>query len=757
MSSEAPESFEFNAIKVSRRKVLRGLSGAIAMSTRLAQTAAETAITESSAQRVTISLNGPWSIGDSVDANVPPSAFGHTVPVPGLVHSAKPTFPDVDRYQTQEFINTMIREEVFPPSEAITTLGRTPQKRMFFWYRRSFRVPVRKERALLVVNKAQFGTAVWMNGEKVGEHMGCFTAGRFDITSAINWSSENQILIRIGAHPGALPTSVIYGGDGEKEFWTPGIYDDVSVIASNMPAIESVQVAPLIQSSDIVVETKLTNVGPARQVTLRQQLKTWKGARAVGQPLVEQIPMAAGESKIIRQTIHVPHAILWSPDDPFLYTLDTSTDGDSSTTRFGMRELHFDSEKAILNGNPIYIRGASITLHRFFADPKSGQLPWDDAWVRKLLVDIPTRMHWNGFRICIGPAPQHWLDVADEAGLLLEYEFPIWDDRKPFRHDLWDKDEILEEFREFVRDNWNHPSIVLWDASNETHWSYLGDTVIPTVRSMDISDRPWEDGFNGPQGPHDPYEIHPYKFNSYHRLKAGQKLFEMTDLETTGDNFKVPWHQYWDGHATIINEYGWLWLHRDGLPTILTQKVYDHLLGPDSTADQRFLTYAYLLAGLTECYRAFRNHAAVMYLAYLDAEGPHIFTCDNFRDVRTLEFQPYFEDYMKEAFNPLGVYIDFWATEAQTRAEAYIPCDDGQRYSVGDDGQTDVGIGTVYRRQSRGQLRDRIYIPALGQAHYDIELAVPQVQGDFVLKAAADPTNSAGPTLSRRKVTLTEA
>jgi len=39
---------------------------------------------------------------------------------------------------------------------------------------------------VLVVEKAQFGTAVWLNGQKLGEHLGCFTAGRFDATKAMN-------------------------------------------------------------------------------------------------------------------------------------------------------------------------------------------------------------------------------------------------------------------------------------------------------------------------------------------------------------------------------------------------------------------------------------------------------------------------------------------------------------------------------------------------------------------------------------------
>jgi hypothetical protein len=271
------------------------------------------------AQRITLLLDGTWSIADGVEPSALPTSFKHTVAVPGLVHSAKPPFPGVDQYETHEFIWTMKRDGVLPATEKLDELGRTTQKRNYFWYRRTFRAPARKQRAVLVVN------------------------------------------------------------------------------------------------------------------------------------------------------------------------LKTTSGGDSSTTRFGMREFHFEGERAILNGQVIYLRGASITLHRFFADPNAGGLPWDEAWVRKFLVDIPKRMQWNAFRVCIGPAPQRWLDVADEAGLLLQYEYPIWDDREPLRHKLWKEEEILTQFKEFVRDNWNHPSVALWDASNETHWGFLGDKVIPAVRGLDLS------------------------------------------------------------------------------------------------------------------------------------------------------------------------------------------------------------------------------------------------------------------------------
>lgn len=706
-----------------------------------------------------VPLDGTWLVEDSVAPDVMPASFSHRVPVPGLTHQARPAFPNVDLYETHEFVFTMKRYGVLPATESCEGLGRTPQKRNFFWYARTFRAPARREHATLVVNKAQFGTAVWLNGSKLGEHAGCFTAGRFDATGAMHWSGENRLVIRIGAHPGAMPDWAFWGSDGEKGPWTPGIYDRVELRLADNPVIEDVQIAPRIASNEIVVQTRLKNFGAARTVEVGQQVSTWKGKHAVGQPARQPIQLAAGEEKIVTQTLPVPDAKLWSPENPFLYTLETGTSGDARTTRFGMREFHFDrtTRLPMLNGKVCYLRGSSITLHRFFGDAQCGGLPWNESWVRKLLVDIPHRMNWNAFRICIGPAPQQWLDIADEAGLLLQYEFPIWSDReatpaKKMRHTLWHEDDIVEQLGEFMRDNWNHPSVVLWDASNETHWDFLRDKLVPAVRGLDLSGRPWENGYMEPGAADDPYETHPYKFIN-HCFGKKPPFFQMTDLEQP----QKPPTGWQAEHAAIINEYDWLWTHRDGTPTHLTRKVFEHLLSPDATAQQRFALNGYLWGGLTEFWRAQRQHAGVMYLAYLDGDLPHVFTCDNFLNVAALKLEPHFEDYMREAFKPLGVYLDFWQPALPTGAKrAY-------RVTLVNDTQAPLrGRLTLSWLPARGgsvvsQTERSFEVSAAGRSSCDLELAAPPREGQYLLIARASCDGQRwSPTLSRRQVTITQ-
>ncbi|PYV10353.1 MAG: hypothetical protein DMG23_08015, partial [Acidobacteria bacterium] len=169
-------------------------------------------------QRIEMSLNGRWQIEDSVSADQSPQTFRHTVPVPGLAHLAEPAFPEIDQFDSREVISNRVGSGILPEA-AWTSLGDSigipRQARNYFWYRRTFKVSAKKQVAILKINKAQFGTAVWLNGRKIGEHLGCFSAATFNLTDALDWQGENQLLVRVGAHPGVLPKGAPAGTDFE--------------------------------------------------------------------------------------------------------------------------------------------------------------------------------------------------------------------------------------------------------------------------------------------------------------------------------------------------------------------------------------------------------------------------------------------------------------------------------------------------------------------------------------------------------------
>ena len=719
--------------------------------------------------RTTLSLNGQWDVEDGVGANDVPAAYHHTAPVPGLAHSAVPAFPDVDQYQSRQLLFNLMRQGRYSQADYDKlgdARGISHQKRNYFWYRKTFESPVQNAVALIKVNKAQFGTVVYLNGVRIGEHDPCFTAAWFDVTRAIHWNAPNELIIRIGAHPGVLPANVSQGTDFEKNRWTPGIYDDVTLTVMNNPVIATVQVAPQIASasnpvSSITVQAKLHNYSDhAVTAKVAQQVFEWKSRDRASEKVEAQVEVPAGGEKTVTQNIPVPKAHLWSPEDPFLYQLATSTAGDDETTRFGMREFRFDTvtQRAYLNGRPYFLRGSNITLHRFFEDPDVGTLPWNEAWLHRLLVVIPKQLHWNAFRFCIGPVPDRWLEIADENGLLIENQYFVWSSqpRSSTFQGAYDTNEMITEYKEWMRDNWNHPSVAIWDATNESFLPQFTRTIIPAVRSLDLSNRPWENSYNAPVGADDPVPDHQYLFYGLAMKDDPGHSFQMTDLEElegpVSNNATSK-----TGHAMILNEYGWLWLNRDGTPTLLTEKLYPRLLGEKNTTENRFALQAYLLGGETEFWRAYRRYAGVLHFVYLTASDPKAFTSDHFSGLKNLNLEPNFEKAIEQAFNPLGVYLNFWhpslnAAESRDYTVAMVNDEDRPRAGklrlvfMDDAGREAAAEETAYS------------LAPLGAQSYTVTLMTPAALGNYSLQAIATAEDeSLHPVISHRNVLVVQA
>jgi hypothetical protein len=186
----------------------------------------------------------------------------------------------------------------------------------------------------------------------------------------------------------------------------------------------------------------------------------------------------------------------------------------------------------------------------------------------------------------------------------------------------------------------------------------------------------------------------------------------------------------------IINEYDWLWLNRDGSPTTLTDRVYEKLLGKNSTAEQRFELYARIMAMDTEYWRAHRKCAGVLYftgLGYSRPVKPRGQTCDNFIDIKNLIFEPSFEKYMKSAFAPVGLMPDMWNAKYRRNSELSVPV-----YVFNDTYEdfTDT-LSIVISRNDKmlHQVFHPVSVKSLGCEIFNIPVKMPDVNGPCNLEA----------------------
>lgn len=445
-----------------------------------------------------------------------------------------------------------------------------------------------------------------------------------------------------------------------------------------------------------------------------------------------------------------------------LYELNLSTGADSETVRFGMRSFTFDAEtgRALLNGKPYFMRGTNVCIFRFFEDPDRDILPWNNEWAIRLHQQFKD-MHWNSIRYCIGPPPKRWYDIADSLGFLIQNEYPIWTGAGRYNdfYSAVTPERMAGEFRAWMSEYWNHPGVVIWDAQNESVTNVTGKA-IKQVRDMDLSGRPWDNGWSAPVSEHDPIESHPYLFRRYFkgnpRVDAPSEKGPLADLlhsplvPDNGPNQHDPPPTGRYKNPIIINEYAWLWLNRDGSTTTLTDRVYDAAFGKDLTTEQRFNIFARHLGILTEYWRAHRKAAAVMHfcgLGYSRPREPRGQTSDHFIDIKNLTYEPQFVKYVKPAFSPVGLMIHFWDKTIFPGAEKEI-----EVYVINDTGTDWQGKLTLQIQQEgqqvTGQERE-ITVQALEREIIKFEIIMPSETGNYQLTAKINFQNE--PVISMRE------
>ena len=595
-------------------------------------------------RRQTFSLNGIWQVyGAAREALIQdiPEHFENTVPVPGLLD-----------------------------------LATRPVKEPAAWYKRTFRIRGDiTENVILKINKAFWGKSIYLNGAHICDHQPNFTPAYVNLKDFVK-EGENTLLVRIGdIDSQTVEQGHVLGIDCEKFEYIPGIYDDVSLYFCGNPLIRYIQAAPDTEKGVLTLQLTLSNTGSEEVTDVPVYRVCDAEHKIVLQGSFEQVTIKPGKTVRTKVTIPFAEAHLWTPEDPYLYTVTAATAADELCTRFGMRSVWFDEETKLpmLNGKVYYWRGTNITMYRFFEDPDRGLLPWDREWAKAVLASFK-KTNMNSIRFCIGFPPQMWYDLADEMGFLVQDEYPIWGevDLDNVTHSNvphWGNrapavtHTLRPELIDWQNEHANHPCVAIWDIQNETD-SDMTEILIRQLRDerIDLSNRPYDNGWGRPVSAADTMECHPYIFlesdmtwNKANRTNRdpAAKTPHFFNYCHSVDLDRLP------KNPRITNEYCWFWLNRDNSPTKLTKDLYNNLI-PDATPEERRVYHDLSIAKLTEFWRSSRTTACLLYFCGLSYSKPGLgFTCDEFQpDIAHPTCSETYVKYMHDAMAPLGICID---------------------------------------------------------------------------------------------------
>ncbi|MCR6672081.1 glycoside hydrolase family 2 protein [Devosia ginsengisoli] len=331
-------------------------------------------------------------------------------------------------------------------SDLVDTSGRAV-------YKRSFTLPDgwAAQELVLHFGAVSYFCEVLLNGQVVGSHEGAFLP--FDIVlPAEALKAQNEVEVRVTmpsadrrVYPdypfGEVPHGKIswYGRIG-------GLWQSVSLEARDPRHVDDVVVTA---DMDGKVAVALGFSAPAAGMVAQLSVLD-----ANGDVVAETSVTAASQ---VSASLAVAGALLWSTDEPNLYSLVVDLGTDTVTTTFGFRTVEARDGQILLNGKPLYMRGALD--QDYYPDgiytPPSLEFLEDQARKAKHLGLNLLRCHIKV------PDPRYY-EVADRLGLL------VWTEVPNVANFTTDSARRMRETMEGIlkRDR-NHPSIIAWTLINE--------------------------------------------------------------------------------------------------------------------------------------------------------------------------------------------------------------------------------------------------------------------------------------------------
>ena len=312
-----------------------------------------------------------------------------------------------------------------------------------------------------------------------------------------------------------------------------------------------------------------------------------------------------------------------------------------------------------------------------------------------------------------------WYDIADEGGMLLQDEWQFWGTTGT-------KKQIEAEFLDWIRDNWNHPSIVTCDPLNESSDEVVQQEIVPMMKSIDPT-RPWES--------HDFYEDHPYIY-SLGPVLIDRKFGYSRSLDEIRDS-QFP---------SQVNEYLWWWLDKENVPSELTRKVVGRWLGAEYTSRELVEHQSFLATELTELFRRMRVRCIQLFV-YISANAgstSHWFL----GDIAEARPKPVL-DALKNAFEPFGVSIELWDRHflpGEKRILGIYIFNDYPTESVGR-----LKIGIKNNLEDWISLKDIVArVPASTTNVEELAVMLPENSGDYYFSAELTDSRTGRASLSKK-------
>lgn len=313
------------------------------------------------------------------------------------------------------------------------------------WYRKHFEYSLQPGKRLFVnFGAANYEAIVWLNGKRLGQHVGGFTPFNYEITNLLK-DGTNSLVVKVDnkRRPEAVPTV-------NADWWNfGGITRPVTLVETPSTYIRDYYVQ-LKKNDKNVIEGWVQLDGSAKEQKITLDIPELK--------LKKEVTTDANG----RATFEIKaKPVLWTPESPKLYAVNLASETDKVSDEIGFRTIRTEGTKILLNDKEIFCRG--ISIHEETPYYSGRAYSRDHAHT---LLSWAKELGCNFVRLAHYPHNEEMVREAERMGFLVWSEIPVywtihWDNKDTYQN-------AEQQLCDMIDRDKNRCNVIIWSIANET-------------------------------------------------------------------------------------------------------------------------------------------------------------------------------------------------------------------------------------------------------------------------------------------------